>query len=179
MIHLDAKDSAYSDGTVANAPPPDHQRLRLVGASPRRRARPLIKPPACPTSPTAGPDLSNLPLLQPSPTRQRLPLTVFKVLKAKFRSRSSTWHPVANATASTPRREGVRACGSPRDSRSSTTQLHASQTTFLPNVLTMKSDGVQLFFTPDARLIRRHLGRGDQSQTSSHRGPGDAYSSNW
>jgi len=131
------------------------------------------------------PDLSNLPTsYSPSPnTANDYPLTVFKVLKAKFpkqiKHMGILW---ANATASTASSEKAfeRAATSQGFKIVYDGSFMPSQTTFLPNVLTMKSDGVQLFFTtqmPDSYAAT--LAEEMQSQDFK---PivvqGDAYSSN-
>jgi ABC-type branched-subunit amino acid transport system substrate-binding protein len=131
------------------------------------------------------PALANLPTsYSPLPnTANDYPLTIFKALKKKFPTQVKhmgiLW---ANATASTASSEAAfeRAARSQGFKIIYDSSFTPSQTTFLPNVLTMKAKGVQMFFTtqmPDAYAAT--LAKEMQQQNFS---PivvqGDAYSSN-
>jgi len=189
MIKLDAQDSAYSDGTVANATTAQIQNdFALVGGFSLDDAaeEPLIKAAGMPDiAYPLDPALSNLPTAySPIPnTANDYPLAVFKVLKAKFpqavKHMGILW---ANATASTASAEKAfeRAAKSQGFDIVYDAGFTPAQTTFLPNVLTMKSDGVQMFFTtqmPDAYAATLAE---EMQQQNFH--PivvqGDAYSSN-
>ena len=171
MIKLDAQDSAYNDGTVANATSAQIKSdFALVGGfSLRRRGREAARRrrPACPTSPIRStPTSANLPIsYSPAPNNDSdYPLTIFKVLKEKFPKQIKhvgiLW---ANATPSTATAEKSfeRAAQSQGFKIVYDSSFTPSQTTFLPDVLTMKTNGVQMFFTtqmPDN--VRVHRGRG-------------------
>jgi len=162
MIKLDAQDSAYSDGTVANATTAQIQNdFALVGGFSLDDAaeEPLIKAARMPDiAYPLDPALSNLPTsYSPVPNNDNeISLTIFKLLKAKFpqavKHVGILW---ANDTPATAEAEqaferGAKAAGFKIVYDAS---FMPSQTTFLANVLTMKSDGVQMFFTqqlPDA-----------------------------
>ncbi len=189
MIKLDAQDSAYSDGTVANATAAQiRSDFALVGGFSLDDAaeEPLVKAAGMPDiAYPLDPDLSNLPTsFSPVPnTANDYPLAIFKVLKEKFpkaiKHMGILW---ANATASTASSEKAfeRAAKSQGFDIVYDAGFTPAQTTFLPNVLTMKSKGVQLFFTtqmPDAYAAT--LAEEMQQQNFS---PvvvqGDAYSTN-
>ena len=156
MIHLDAKDSAYSDGTVANATSAQITNdFALVGGFSLDDAaeEPLIKAAGMPDiAYPLDPGLSNLPTsYSPFPNGDSdAPTTIFKVLKAKFPTQIKhvgiLW---ANATASTAVAEQSfeRAAKSQGFKIVYDASFAPTQTTFLANVLTMKSDGVQMFFS--------------------------------
>jgi ABC-type branched-subunit amino acid transport system substrate-binding protein len=155
-IELDAQDSAYNDGTVANATTAQIKNdFALVGgfSLDDSAEEPLIKAAGMPDiAYPLDPDLSNLPTAySPTPnTANDYPLTAFKVIKQKFpqdiKHMGILW---ANATASTASSEKAfeRAAESQGFKIVYDAGFTPSQTTFLPNVLTMKSDGVKLFFT--------------------------------
>ncbi len=155
-IELDAQDSAYNDGTVANATAAQIRNdFALVGgfSLDDSAEEPLIKAAGMPDiAYPLDPDLSNLPTAySPTPnTANDYPLTAFKVIKQKFpqdiKHMGVLW---ANATASTASSERAfeRAAESQGFKIVYDAGFTPSQTTFLPNVLTMKSDGVKLFFT--------------------------------
>ncbi len=155
-IDLDAQDSAYNDGTVANATTAQIKNdFALVGgfSLDDSAEEPLIKAAGMPDiAYPLDPDLSNLPTAySPTPnTANDYPLTAFKVIKQKFpqdiKHMGILW---ANATASTASSEKAfeRAAESQGFKIVYDAGFTPSQTTFLPNVLTMKSDGVKLFFT--------------------------------
>lgn len=162
MIKLDAQDSLYSDGTVANDTSAQIKNdFALVGGFSLDDAaeEPLVAAAKMPVvAYPLDPDLGNLPTsYSPFPNADSdVPTTIFKVLKKKFPAQIKhvgiLW---ANATAST-------AVAEKAFERGATSQgfkivydagFSPSQTTFLANVLTMKSKGVQMFFTqqlPDA-----------------------------
>jgi ABC-type branched-subunit amino acid transport system substrate-binding protein len=155
-IELDAQDSAYNDGTVANATTAQIKNdFALVGGFSLDDAaeEPLIKAAGMPDiAYPLDPDLSNLSTAySPTPnTANDYPLTAFKVIKQKFpqdiKHMGILW---ANATPSTASSEKAfeRAAESQGFKIVYDAGFTPSQTTFLPNVLTMKSDGVKLFFT--------------------------------
>ncbi|MGH9017617.1 MAG: ABC transporter substrate-binding protein, partial [Acidimicrobiales bacterium] len=131
------------------------------------------------------PDLSNLPnSFSPVPnTANDYPLAIFKLLKEKFPTQIKhmgiLW---ANATASTASSEKAfeRAAEHEGFKIVYDAGFTPSQTTFLPNVLTMKSRGVQLFFTtqmPDsyAATLAEEM---QQQSFSPIVVQGDAYSAN-
>ncbi len=107
-IKLDAQDSAYSDGTVANATTTQIKNdFALVGGFSLDDAAetPLIKAAGMPDiAYPLDPNLSNLPTAySPAPnTANDYPLAIFKILKQKFptaiKHMGILW---ANATAST------------------------------------------------------------------------------
>ena len=155
-IVLDAQDSGYSDGTVANATTTQIKSdFALVGGFSLDDAaeEPLVKAAGMPDiAYPLDPALANLPdSYSPTPnTENDYPLTVFKILKQKFPTQIKhmgiLW---ANATASTASAEQAfeRAARHEGFDIVYDAGFTPSQTTFLPNVLTMKSKGVQLFFT--------------------------------
>jgi ABC-type branched-subunit amino acid transport system substrate-binding protein len=188
-IKLDAQDSAYSDGTVANATAAQIRNdLALVGGFSLDDAAetPLVKAAGMPVvAYPLDPNLSNLPTaFSPTPnTGNDFPLTIFKVLKQKFptaiKHMGILW---ANATASTASAEQAfeRAARSQGFDIVYDAGFTPSQTTFLPNVLTMKSKGVQLFFTqqmPDsyAATLAEEM---QQQSFNPIVVQGDAYSAN-
>jgi ABC-type branched-subunit amino acid transport system substrate-binding protein len=156
MIHLDAQDSAYSDGTVANATAAQIKSdFALVGGFSLDDAAetPLVKAAGMPDiAYPLDPNLSNLPTAySPAPnTANDYPLAIFNILKEKFPAQIKhmgiLW---ANATASTASSEKAfeRAATHEGFKIVYDAGFTPSQTTFLPNVLAMKSKGVQLFFT--------------------------------
>jgi ABC-type branched-subunit amino acid transport system substrate-binding protein len=189
MVKLDAQDSAYSDGVVANATAAQIKNdFALVGGFSLDDAaeEPLIKAAGMPDiAYPLDPDLSNLPTAySPAPnTANDYPLTIFKVLKQKFPTQIKhmgiLW---ANATASTASSEKAfeRAAESQGFKIVYDSGFTPSQTTFLPNVLTMKNDGVQMFFTtqmPDsyAATLAEEM---QQQNFKPVVVQGDAYSSN-
>ena len=162
MINLDAQDSAYSDATVANATTEQIKNdFALVGGFSLDDAseEPLVKAAGMPDiAYPLDPGLSNLPTAySPFPNGDSdAPTTIFKVLKKKFPTQIKhvgiLW---ANATASTAVAERAfeRAARAEGFKIVYDGSFTPTQTTFLANVLTMKSDGVQMFFTqqlPDA-----------------------------
>jgi ABC-type branched-subunit amino acid transport system substrate-binding protein len=162
MIKLDAEDSLYSEGTVANDTEAQIKSdFALVGGFSLDDAaeEPLVASAKMPVvSYPLDPALADLPTAySPFPNADSdVPTTIFKVLKKKFPTQIKhvgiLW---ANATASTSTAEraferGAKSQGFDIVYDSS---FPPSQTTFLPNVLTMKAKGVQMFFTqqlPDA-----------------------------
>jgi ABC-type branched-subunit amino acid transport system substrate-binding protein len=156
MIKLDAQDSGYSDGTVAN----DTQEqiksdFALVGGFSLDDAaeEPLVKAAAMPdVAYPLDPGLSNLPTAySPFPNNDNdFPVTVFKLLKEKFPTAIKhvgiIW---SNATASTGEAEKAFEHGLESQGFKIVYDAGyaASQSTFLANVLTMKSRGVQLFLS--------------------------------
>jgi ABC-type branched-subunit amino acid transport system substrate-binding protein len=189
MIKLDAQDSAYSDGTVANATAAQIKNdFALVGGFSLDDAaeEPLVKAAGMPDiAYPLDPDLANLPdSYSPVPnTANDYPLAIFKVLKEKFPSQIKhmgiLW---ANATASTASAEKAfeRAATHEGFKIVYDSGFTPAQTTFLPNVLKMKAEGVTMFFTtqmPDAYAAT--LAEEMQQQNFD---PivvqGDAYSSN-
>jgi ABC-type branched-subunit amino acid transport system substrate-binding protein len=188
-IELDAQDSAYNDGTVANATTAQIKSdFALVGgfSLDDSAEEPLIKTAGMPDiAYPLDPDLSNLPTAySPTPnTANDYPLTAFKVIKQKFpqdiKHMGILW---ANATASTASSEKAfeRAAESEGFKIVYDAGFTPSQTTFLPNVLTMKSDGVKLFFTtqmPDSysATLAEEMQQQDFKPVVVQ---GDAYSSN-
>jgi ABC-type branched-subunit amino acid transport system substrate-binding protein len=162
MIHLDAQDSAYTPGTVAQATSTQIKNdFALVGGFSLvdSSETPLVKAANMPVvAYPLDPNLSNLPTAySPTPnTSNDYPLAVFKVLKKKFPTQIKhmgiLW---ANATASTASSEKAfeRAAESQGFKIVYDAGFTPAQTTFLPNVLKMKAAGVQMFFTtqmPDA-----------------------------
>ncbi len=161
-IKLDAQDSGYDDGIVANETQAQVKSdFALVGGFSLDDAaeEPIIASSGMPD--VAYPldqSLSNLPTsYSPAPNPSNdYPLTVFTVLKKKFPTQIKhvgiLW---ANATPSTAASETAfeRAAKSQGFGIVYSTGFTPSQTTFLANVLTMKAKGVQMFFTlqmPDA-----------------------------
>ncbi len=161
-IKLDAQDSLYSDGTVANDTSAQIQNdFALVGGFSLDDAaeEPLVSSAKMPVvSYPLDPGLANLPTAySPFPNADSdVPTTIFKVLKKKFPTQIKhvgiLW---ANATASTSLAEQAFERGAESQGFKIVydASFTPSQTTFLANVLTMKSRGVQMFFTqqlPDA-----------------------------
>jgi len=189
MIKLDAQDSAYNDGTVANATTAQIKSdFALVGGFSLDDAaeEPLVKAASMPdVAYPLDPDLGNLPdSYSPVPNNDNdVPVTIFKVLKAKFPTQIKhmgiLW---ANATPGTAEAEKAfeRAAQSQGFKIVYDSSFTPSQTTFLPNVLTMKSDGVQMFFTtqmPDsyAATVAEEM---QQQNFAPIVVQGDAYSAN-
>jgi ABC-type branched-subunit amino acid transport system substrate-binding protein len=189
MIHLDPQDSAYSDGTVVAATTAQVKSdFALVGGFSLDDAaeEPLIKAAGMPdVAYPLDPALSDLPTAySPAPNNDSdYPLTIFKLLKKKFPTQIKhmgiLW---ANATPSTSIAEKAfeKAATAEGFKIVYDAGFQPSQTTFLANVLTMKNDGVKLFFTtqmPDSYAAT--LAQEMQSQDFS---PivvqGDAYSAN-
>jgi len=188
-IKLDAQDSAYNDGTVANATSAQIRNdFALVGGFSLDDAaeEPLIKAAGMPdVAYPLDPDLGNLPTsYSPVPNNDNdVPLTIFKVLKQKFpeaiKHVGIIW---ANATAATATAEQAfeRAAKSQGFDIVYDASFTPSQTTFLANVLTMKSRGVQMFFTqqlPDsyADTVAEEM---QQQNFAPVVVQGDAYSAN-
>jgi len=162
LIHLDAQDSAYSEGTVANDTAAQIKNdFALVGGFSLDDAaeEPLVKAAGMPdVAYPLDPGLADLPTsYSPFPNGDSdAPTTIFKVLKKKFPTQIKhvgiLW---ANATASTAVAERAfeRAAKAEGFKIVYDDSFAPSETTFLANVLTMKSDGVQMFFSqqlPDA-----------------------------
>ncbi len=156
MIHLDAQDSAYSEGTVANVTAAQIRNdFALVGGFSLDDAaeEPLVKAAGMPDiAYPLDPGLADLPTAySPSPNVDSdSPTTIFKVLRKKFPTQVKhvgiLW---ANATSSTALAERAfeRAARAEGFKIVYDASFTPSQTTFLANVLTMKSDGVQMFFS--------------------------------
>jgi ABC-type branched-subunit amino acid transport system substrate-binding protein len=156
MIKLDAADSLYSDGAVASATQTQIKNdFALVGGFSLDDAaeEPLVASAKMPViAYPLDPGLANLPdSFSPFPNADNeAPTTIFKVLKKKFPTQIKhvgiLW---ANATASTAIAEKSfeRAAKAEGFKIVYDASFTPSQTTFLANVLTMKSDGVQMFFT--------------------------------
>ncbi|MGH9018187.1 MAG: ABC transporter substrate-binding protein [Acidimicrobiales bacterium] len=155
-IKLDAGDSLYSQGTVASV---TQQQIKddfaLVGGFSLDDAaeEPLVKAAKMPDiAYPLDPDLSDLPTsYSPFPNADNdTPTTIFKVLRKKFPTQIKhvgiIW---ANATASTSLAERAfeRAAKSQGFKIVYDASFVPSQTTFLANVLTMKSRGVQMFIS--------------------------------
>jgi ABC-type branched-subunit amino acid transport system substrate-binding protein len=155
-IKLDAQDSAYNPGTVANATAAQIKNdFALVGGFSLDDAseEPLVKAAAMPdVSYPLDPGLANLPdSYSPVPNNDNdVPLTIFKLLKQKFpeqiKHMGILW---ANATPATAEAEQAfeRAARAEGFKIVYDAGFTPAQTTFLANVLTMKQRGVQLFFT--------------------------------
>jgi ABC-type branched-subunit amino acid transport system substrate-binding protein len=189
MIHLDAQDSAYNDGTVANATAAQiNTDFALVGgfSLDDSAEEPLIKAAGMPDiAYPLDPALSNLPTAySPVPNNDNaFPVTIFKVLKAKFPTQIKhlgiLW---ANDTPATAEAEKAFERGALSQGFKIVydASFMPSQTTFLANVLTMKNDGVQMFFTqqlPDsyaATLAEEMQSQGYHPINVE----GDAYSAN-
>jgi ABC-type branched-subunit amino acid transport system substrate-binding protein len=189
MVHLDAQDSAYSDGTVAAATTAQIKNdFALVGgfSLDDSAEEPLVKAAGMPDiAYPLDPDLSNLPTsYSPAPnTANDYPLTVFKLLAKKFPTQiKHTGILWANATPSTASSEKAfeRAAKSVGFKIVYSAGFEVTQTTFLANVLKMKSDGVQMFFT--TQLTDAYATTVAQEMQSQDFHPinveGDAYSSN-
>jgi ABC-type branched-subunit amino acid transport system substrate-binding protein len=188
-IHLDAQDSAYSDGTVAAATTAQIKSdFALVGGFSLDDAaeEPLVKAAAMPVvAYPLDPGLANLPTAySPIPNNDNaFPVTIFKVLKKKFPKQIKhvgiLW---ADATPSTAEAEQAfeRAARAEGFKIVYDASFQTSQTTFLPNVLKMKADGVQMFFTQ--QLIDAYAATVAEEMQSQNFHPidveGDAYSSN-
>jgi len=189
MIKLDAQDSGYNPGTVANATAAQIKNdFALVGgfSLDDSAEEPLIKAAGMPDiAYPLDPDLSNLPTsYSPVPNNDNdVPVTIFKVLKKKFpqavKHVGILW---ANDTPATAEAEKAFERGA--ESQGFKIVYDAgftpSQTTFLANVLTMKSRGVQMFFTqqlPDsyAATSAEEMQQQDFSPVNVQ---GDAYSAN-
>jgi ABC-type branched-subunit amino acid transport system substrate-binding protein len=188
-IKLDAQDSGYDDGIVANTTQAQIKSdFALVGGFSLDDAaeEPLIRNSGMPD--IAYPldsGLSNLPTsYSPAPNPNNdYPLTDFTVLKKKFPTQIKhvgiLW---ANATPSTAASEQAfeRAARSQGFQIVYSTGFTPSQTTFLANVLTMKAKGVQMFFTlqlPDAyaATVAKEMAQQNFSPINVE---GDAYSAN-
>jgi len=188
-IKLDAQDSGYDDGTVANETQAQIKNdFALVGGFSLDDAaeEPLISSSGMPD--VAYPldqGLANLPTsYSPAPNPNLdYPLTDFTVLKKKFPTQIKhvgiLW---ANATPSTAASEQYfeRAARSQGFNIVYSTGFTPSQTTFLANVLTMKAKGVQMFFTlqmPDAyaATVAKEM---QQQNFNPVNVEGDAYSAN-
>jgi len=188
-IKLDAQDSGYDNGVVANATQAQIKSdFALVGGFSLVDAaeEPLIRSTGMPD--VAYPldqGLSNLPTsYSPAPNPNNdYPLTIFRVLKKKFPTQIKhvgiLW---ANATPSTAASEVAfeRAAKSEGFGIVYSTGFTPSQTTFLANVLTMKAKGVQMFFTlqmPDAyaATVAKEM---QQQNFNPVNVEGDAYSNN-
>jgi len=161
-IKLDAQDSLYSDGTVANDTAAQIKSdFALVGGFSLDDAaeEPLVSSAKMPVvSYPLDPGLANLPTAySPFPNADSdVPTTIFKVLKKKFPTQIKhvgiLW---ANATPSTALAEKAFERGAKSEGFDIVydASFSPTQTTFLANVLTMKAKGVQMFFTqqlPDA-----------------------------
>ena len=188
-IKLDAEDSGYDDGIVANETQAQIKNdFALVGGFSLDDAaeEPLV---ASSGMPDVGypldQQLSNLPTsYSPAPNPNNdYPLTDFTVLKKKFPTQIKhvgiLW---ANATASTAASEQAfeRAAASQGFKIVYSEGFTPSQTTFLANVLTMKAKGVQMFFTlqlPDAyaATVAKEM---EQQNYNPVNVEGDAYSAN-
>jgi ABC-type branched-subunit amino acid transport system substrate-binding protein len=155
-IILDAQDSGYNPGKVAAATQNQIQNdFALVGgfSLDDSSETPLIKAAGMPDiAYPLDPALSNLPTAySPAPnTANDYPLAIFKILKEKFpqdiQHMGILW---ANATSSTASAEKAfeRAATHEGFKIVYDAGFTPAQTTFLPNVLTMKQRGVKLFFT--------------------------------
>lgn len=189
MIKLDAQDSAYSDGTVANATAAQIKNdFALVGGFSLDDAaeEPLVKAAGMPDiAYPLDPDLSNLPTAySPVPNNDNdYPVTIFKVLKRKFpkaiKHVGILW---ANDTAATAEAEKAFERGAQSQGYKIVydSSFAPSQTTFLANVLKMKAEGVQMFFTqqlPDAyaATVAEEMQQQDFHPVNVE---GDAYSAN-
>jgi ABC-type branched-subunit amino acid transport system substrate-binding protein len=189
MIRLDAQDSAYNDGTVANATAAQIKSdFALVGgfSLDDSAEEPLIKAAGMPDiAYPLDPDLSNLPsAYSPVPNNDNdFPVTIFKLLKKKFpqdiKHLGIIW---ANDTPATAEAEKAFERGA--ESQGFKIVYDAgfmpSQTTFLANVLKMKSVGVKMFFTqqlPDsyAATVAEEMQSQDFHPVDIQ---GDAYSAN-
>lgn len=188
-IKLDAQDSGYNPGKVANATQSQIANdFALVGgfSLDDSTETPLVKAAGMPdVAYPLDPALANLPAsFSPVPNNDNaMPLTIFKLLKAKFpqaiKHVGILW---ANDTPATQEAEqaferGARAEGFKIVYDGS---FEPSQTTFLPNVLTMKARGVQMFFTqqlPDAyaTTVAEEMQQQDFHPVDIQ---GDAYSAN-
>jgi ABC-type branched-subunit amino acid transport system substrate-binding protein len=188
-IELDAQDSAYNDGTVANATAAQIKSdFALVGgfSLDDSAEEPLIKTAGMPDiAYPLDPDLSNLPTAySPVPNNDNdMPVTIFKLIKRKFpeaiKHVGILW---ANDTPATIEAEKAFERGA--ESQGFKIVYDAgftpSQTTFLPNVLTMKSRGVQMFFTQQLPDSYAATLAEEMQQQNFHpvNIEGDAYSAN-
>jgi ABC-type branched-subunit amino acid transport system substrate-binding protein len=155
-IKLDAADSLYNEGTVANATAAQIQNdFALVGgfSLDDSAEEPLVKSANMPDiAYPLDPGLSNLPTAySPFPNGDSdAPTTIFKILKKKFPTQIKhvgiLW---ANATPSTAIAEKAfeRAAKAEGFDIVYDASFSPIQTTFLPNVLKMKAEGVQMFFS--------------------------------
>jgi branched-chain amino acid transport system substrate-binding protein len=155
-IKLDAADSLYNEGTVANATTAQiHNDFALVGgfSLDDSAEEPLVKSANMPdVAYPLDPGLSNLPTAySPFPNGDSdAPTTIFKVLKKKFPTQIKhvgiLW---ADATPSTAIAEQAfeRAAKAEGFGIVYDASFSPIQTTFLANVLKMKSMGVQMFFS--------------------------------
>lgn len=162
MIKLDAQDSAYNPGTVANATQTQIKSdFALVGGFSLvdSAEEPLVKAASMPViAYPLDPQLSNLPTAySPYPNNDNdVPLAIFKLLKMKFpkaiKHVGIIWSNASPATAEAEK-SFERGMTSQGFKIVYDAGYNESQSTFLANVLTMKSRGVQMFFTealPDA-----------------------------
>jgi ABC-type branched-subunit amino acid transport system substrate-binding protein len=189
MIKLDAQDSGYNPGKVVQATQTQIANdFALVGgfSLDDSSETPLVKTAGMPDiAYPLDPALSNLPTsYSPTPnTANDYPLAIFKILKDKFPTQIKhigiLW---ANATPSTMSSEKAfeRAAEAEGFKIVYDAGFMVTQTTFLANVLTMKSDGVQMFFTtqmPDsyAATLAEEM---QQQNFSPIVVQGDAYSTN-
>jgi len=189
QIELDAKDSAYSDGTVASATSAQiASDFALVGgfSLDDSAEEPLVKAAGMPVvAYPLDPGLGDLPTsYSPFPNADSdVPTTIFKVLKKKFPTQVKhvgiLW---ANATSSTAVAESAfeRAAKAEGFKIVYDASFTPSQTTFLANVLDMKAKGVQMFFTqqlPDvyAETVAKEM---DEQNFHPINVEEDAYTSN-
>jgi ABC-type branched-subunit amino acid transport system substrate-binding protein len=188
-IELDAQDSAYNDGTVANATTAQIKSdFALVGgfSLDDSAEEPLIKAAGMPDiAYPLDPDLSDLPTAySPVPNNDNdVPVTIFKLVKKKFpqaiKHVGIIW---ANDTPATA--EAEKAFEKGAESQGFKIVYDAgftpSQTTFLANVLTMKSRGVQMFFTQQLPDSYAATVAEEMQQQNFHPVDiqGDAYSAN-
>jgi len=189
MIKLDAEDSAYSDGTVATATTAQIKSdFALVGGFSLDDAaeEPPVRAANMPdVAYPLDPGLANLPAsYSPVPNNDNdVPDTIFKILKAKFPTAIKhvgiLW---ANATPATAAAEQAfeRALKAEGYHIVYDAGFTPAQTTFLANVLTMKSDGVQMFFTQQLPDFYAATVAEEMQQQNFHpiNVEGDAYSSN-
>jgi ABC-type branched-subunit amino acid transport system substrate-binding protein len=189
MLKLDAQDSAYNPGTVANATQAQIKNdFALVGgfSLDDSSEEPFIKAAGMPD--IAYPldsELSNLPsAYSPVPNNDNdFPVTIFKVLKKKFPEASQhvgiIW---ADDTPSTLAAEKAFEKGAEAEGFKIVYDagFAPTQTTFLPNVLKMKAAGVQMFFTQQLPDAYAATVASEMSQQNFHpvNIEGDAYSSN-
>ena len=189
MITLDAQDSGYDPGKVVNATQTQiaHDFALVGGFSlDDSSEEPLIKAADMPDiAYPLDPGLANLPAsYSPVPNNDNdVPTTIFKVLKKLFpeaiKHVGIIW---ANATPDTADAERAFERGAEAEGFKIVYDagFTPSQTTFLANVLTMKSRRVQMFFTqqlPDsyAATVAEEM---DQQNFHPINIEGDAYSAN-
>ena len=189
MIKLDAQDSGYNPGKVANATQAQIANdFALVGGFSLvdSAEEPLVKAAGMPdVAYPLDPDLANLPAsYSPVPNNDNdTPLTIFKLLKAKFpkavKHVGILW---ANATASTMEAEKAfeRAAKAEGFKIVYDAGFTPAQTTFLANVLTMKSRGVQMFLSQAMPDSYAATVAAEMRQQNFHpvNIQGDAYSAN-